>query len=191
MLVFICCLLSTVGFTLTPAEPLLQLVGSGSVVRLDSASLAAASTDFGALFSAAQAAVARPRSAEEVAGLLRAAHAAGSVAVSARGRGHSTHGQALAPAGLVVEMAHGDLPAPRPTPVPDGGQYYVDVWGGDSWADVLRWTLSHGGLAPKSWTDYLHLSMGGTLSNAGVSGQTFHHGPQINNVLQLDVVTGQ
>ncbi|KAG6492797.1 hypothetical protein ZIOFF_047764 [Zingiber officinale] len=62
-----------------------------------------------------------PRSAEEVAGLLRAAHAAGSVAVSARGRGHSTHGQALAPAGLVVEMAHGDLPAPRPTPVPDGG----------------------------------------------------------------------
>jgi cytokinin dehydrogenase len=32
--------------------------------------------------------------------------------------------------------------------------------------------------------------MGGTLSNAGMSGQTFHHGPQINNILQMEMVTG-
>ncbi|KAK4404821.1 Cytokinin dehydrogenase 1 [Sesamum angolense] len=47
------------------------------------------------------------------------------------------------------------------------------------------------GLAPKSWTDYLHLTVGGTLSNAGISGQAFQHGPQINNVYQLEVVTGR
>ncbi|GAB2291809.1 Cytokinin dehydrogenase 5 [Dionaea muscipula] len=68
--------------------------------------------------------------------------------------------------------------------------YAVDAWGGELWVDVLRATLEHG-LAPKSWTDYLYLSVGGTLSNAGISGQAFIHGPQISNVLQLDVVTGK
>lgn len=47
------------------------------------------------------------------------------------------------------------------------------------------------GLTPKSWTDYLHLTVGGTLSNAGISGQAFRHGPQISNVYQLEVVTGK
>ncbi|KAJ6306415.1 hypothetical protein OIU78_021684 [Salix suchowensis] len=67
---------------------------------------------------------------------------------------------------------------------------HVDVWGGELWIDVLRSTLEHG-LAPKSWTDYLYLSVGGTLSNGGISGQAFNHGPQISNVYELDVVTGK
>ncbi|VAH73505.1 unnamed protein product [Triticum turgidum subsp. durum] len=57
------------------------------------------------------------------------------------------------------------------------------------WIDVLRATLERG-VAPQSWTDYLHLTVGGTLSNAGISGQTYRHGPQISNVLELDVITG-
>ncbi|KAF2324624.1 hypothetical protein GH714_015701 [Hevea brasiliensis] len=67
---------------------------------------------------------------------------------------------------------------------------HADVWGGELWIDVLRSTLEYG-LAPKSWTDYLYLSVGGTLSNAGISGQAFNHGPQISNVHELDVVTGK
>lgn len=67
---------------------------------------------------------------------------------------------------------------------------YVDVWGGELWIDVLKSTLEYG-LAPKSWTDYLYLSVGGTLSNAGISGQAFNHGPQISNVHEMDVVTGK
>lgn len=67
---------------------------------------------------------------------------------------------------------------------------YVDVWGGELWVDVLRSTLEYG-LAPRSWTDYLYLTVGGTLSNAGISGQAFNHGPQISNVHELDVVTGK
>lgn len=66
---------------------------------------------------------------------------------------------------------------------------YVDAGGEQLWIDVLRETLKHG-LAPLSWTDYLYLTVGGTLSNAGVSGQAFRHGPQISNVHELDVVTG-
>jgi len=56
--------------------------------------------------------------------------------------------------------------------------------------NVLQATLKEG-LAPNSWTDYLHITMGGALCNAGVGGQTFRHGPQISSVLQLEVVTGK
>nr|GMD98465.1 cytokinin dehydrogenase 5 [Ipomoea batatas] len=82
------------------------------------------------------------------------------------------------------ESAHGF------TPLVSEKFMFADVWGGELWIDVLKSTLEHG-LAPKSWTDYLYLSVGGTLSNAGISGQAFNHGPQISNVHELDVVTGK
>ncbi|PKU59212.1 Cytokinin dehydrogenase 2 [Dendrobium catenatum] len=66
---------------------------------------------------------------------------------------------------------------------------FVDVGGGDVWVDVLHETLKHG-LTPRSWTDYLNLTIGGALSVGGIStGQSFKHGPQISNVLELDVIT--
>ncbi|XP_065015434.1 cytokinin dehydrogenase 5-like [Musa acuminata AAA Group] len=94
-------------------------------------------------------------------------------------------------------MSRGRI-APRlePTCSPSTGEYYVDAsggggGGGDLQVDVLNWTLANGSLAPKSWTDYLYLSVGSTLSNAGVSRPAFHHGPHINNVHELDMVTGK
>ncbi|RWV77059.1 hypothetical protein BHE74_00034398 [Ensete ventricosum] len=56
-------------------------------------------------------------------------------------------------------------------------------------SSLLRESLGFG-LAPRSRADYLYLTVGGSLSNGGISGQTFKHGPQISNVLQLQVVTG-
>ena len=53
---------------------------------------------------------------------------------------------------------------------------YVDANGGEMWIDVLHATLKEG-LAPKSWTDYLYLTVGGTLSIVGISSQDFCHGP--------------
>jgi len=67
--------------------------------------------------------------------------------------------------------------------------HYADVGGEQLWIDVLHATLQHG-LAPLSWTDYLYLTVGGTLSNAGISGQTFRYGPQISTVREMDVITG-
>uniref|UniRef100_J3LAY3 Cytokinin dehydrogenase 1 FAD/cytokinin binding domain-containing protein n=1 Tax=Oryza brachyantha TaxID=4533 RepID=J3LAY3_ORYBR len=58
------------------------------------------------------------------------------------------------------------------------------------WADVLRATLEHG-LAPRVWTDYLRITVAGTLSNAGIGGHALRRGPQIANVLELDVITGR
>lgn len=67
---------------------------------------------------------------------------------------------------------------------------FVDAGGEQLWVDVLMACLEEG-LAPVSWTDYLYLTVGGTLSNGGISGQTFRYGPQICNVHELDVITGK
>ncbi|KAM0872167.1 hypothetical protein ACQ4PT_038896 [Festuca glaucescens] len=197
-------LVSTVGLPLPldPAE-LLQLGGEvgGGWLSVDPADLREASGDFGGFTRAEPLAVYLPRGAGDVAALVRSAYSRGSgLRVSARGHGHSISGQAQAPGGVVVDMSrHGrraadeDEGRKRALPAYSAavGGHYVDVWGGELWIDVLNWTLAHGGLAPRSWTDYLYLSVGGTLSNAGISGQAFHHGPQISNVYELDIVTGK
>lgn len=65
----------------------------------------------------------------------------------------------------------------------------MDVGGEQLWIDVLNATLAHG-VTPVSWTDYLYITVGGTLSNGGISGQSFRYGPQVSNVVEMDVVTG-
>ncbi|XP_020171889.1 cytokinin dehydrogenase 5 [Aegilops tauschii subsp. strangulata] len=189
------CLISTVGLPLEPAE-LLQLGGDvgGGRLSTDPADVLEASRDFGGFTRGEPLAVYHPSGAGDVAALVRAAYgSARDIRVSARGHGHSISGQAQVAGGVVVDMSRGGKAPSRALPVysPELGGHYVDVWGGELWIDVLNWTLSHGGLAPRSWTDYLYLSVGGTLSNAGISGQAFHHGPQISNVYELDVVTGK
>ncbi|MFD6431100.1 hypothetical protein ACFWEF_20860, partial [Bacillus velezensis] len=54
--------------------------------------------------------------------------------------------------------------------------------------DILKATLPLG-VAPPVLTDYLDLSIGGTLSVGGISGATHHHGLQTDNVIELDAVT--
>ncbi|KAK9117918.1 hypothetical protein Scep_016011 [Stephania cephalantha] len=151
-----------------------------------------ASLDFGRIYFNTPLAVLRPESAKEISLLLKLVSASSFsrvITVAARGAGHSINGQAQALNGIVVEMD--SLPSSIEIHKSRGhGDYsYVDVSGGTMWIELLEDTLKEG-LAPRSWTDYLYLTIGGTLSNAGISGQTFKYGPQISNVLQLDVVTG-
>jgi cytokinin dehydrogenase len=166
-------------------------------IRTDAEATARASTDFGTNVTVDAArrpvAVFYPSCAADIAALLRASSASASpFPVSARGRGHSTRGQATAPGGVVIDMAslaggRHAATASRLAVSVDGR--YIDAGGEQLWVDVLHAALAHG-LTPRSWTDYLRLTVGGTLSNAGISGQAFRHGPQISNVLELDVVTG-
>jgi cytokinin dehydrogenase len=150
-------------------------------------------TDFGAVVSGAPFAIMRPESAADVALLLAALSSAPPrprATVAARGAAHSLQGQAQARGGIVLETRS----LPRAVVVVAGGEQadaraYADVGAGALWVEVLQECLK-AGLAPLSWTDYLYLTVGGTLSNAGISGQAFKHGPQISNVLQLEVVTG-
>ncbi|KAJ0031975.1 hypothetical protein Pint_13685 [Pistacia integerrima] len=150
---------------------------------------ASADKDFGGLYSRRPLAVIRPSGADDVARVIKAASLSSTLTVAARGNGHSINGQAMVDRGLLINM--------RPTEnnhfkeVKINGSTYVDVSGGALWEDVLKRCIEEYGLAPRSWTDYLSLTVGGTLSNAGVSGQAFRYGPQTANVAELEVVTGR
>ncbi|KMZ56911.1 UDP-N-acetylmuramate dehydrogenase, Cytokinin dehydrogenase [Zostera marina] len=156
--------------------------------------------DFGNINIHPPSAILHPKSVSDVSALITHVYGMGgtsNLTVAARGHGHSLRGQSQAYGGVVVMME--DLKSNRsPVVVVEGGgggdvsvhAPYVDVAGGMLWVHVLEECLKYG-LAPKSWTDYLYLSVGGTLSNAGVSGQALRHGPQISNVYQLEIVTGK
>ncbi|XP_047326884.1 cytokinin dehydrogenase 5-like [Impatiens glandulifera] len=156
------------------------------------AAVKSVSTDFGGMTSIQPMAVLHPSSATDVARIVKAAYeSADGFTVSARGHGHSINGQAMTEDGVVVDMAAPAAAGMTPAPEVSEEFMFVDVWGGQMWIDVLMFCVDGYGLAPKSWTDYLYLTVGGTLSNGGISGQAFSFGPQISNVLELDVVTGK
>lgn len=149
-----------------------------------------AGKDFGGMNRTLPAAVVRPAGSSDVATVIKAAQTTPNLTVAARGNGHSINGQAMANKGLVIDMrAMGDHPSLNV--ITTSSDSYADVSGGALWEDVLKRCVLGYGLAPRSWTDYLALTVGGTLSNAGVSGQSFRYGPQTSNVTELEVVTGK
>ncbi|CAM0874792.1 unnamed protein product [Alopecurus aequalis] len=150
----------------------------------------AAARDFGGLVSAHPAAVFRPASADDVASAIKAAALTAHLTVAARGNGHSVAGQAMAEGGLVLDMRSVSRRTQMQLVLLSSGASFADVSGGALWEEVLHWAVSNYGLTPASWTDYLRLTVGGTLSNGGVSGQSFRYGPQVSNVVELEVVTG-
>lgn len=156
----------------------------------ENAEYGTAGKDFGGTKSSKPLAFLRPSSADDVASVLRAASRWPDLTVAARGNGHSINGQAMAHGGLVLDMRALDPNGESLKLTDFNGAVYADVSGGALWEDVLRRSLEYG-FAPRSWTDYLGLTVGGTLSNAGVSGQAFRFGPQTSNVAELEVVTGK
>ncbi|QES52109.1 FAD-linked oxidase [Streptomyces venezuelae] len=147
----------------------------------DQAALEAAAGDFGRLVHRLPAAVLRPGSAEDVAAMVRYCRERG-LKVAARGQGHSTHGQAQVADGLVIDL--GTLNSIEI----DGTT--AAVQGGALWSALVKATLPLD-LTPPAFTDYLELSIGGTLSAGGLGGQIGHYGTQAANVLELQVVTGE
>ena len=136
------------------------------------ANMSHAARDFGNRFQFHPKAVLHPKSVSDIATTVNQVWQTGlssGLTVAARGCGHSLQGQSQAHQGIVINM--GSLKS-RPMQVvgpAQAQQPYVDVCGGEVWINVLHECLKYG-LTPKSWTDYLHLSVGGTLSNAGISG---------------------
>ncbi|KAK6941773.1 Cytokinin dehydrogenase 1, FAD/cytokinin binding domain [Dillenia turbinata] len=148
-----------------------------------------ASHDFGNRYHSVPLAILHPLSVLDISSTIKYVFDMGTstkLTIAARGHGHSLQGQAQAHQGIVIAME--SLKGPK-MQVHTGKLPYIDASGGELWINILHESLRYG-LTPKSWTDYLHLTVGGTLSNAGISGQAFLYGPQINNVYQLEVVTG-
>ncbi|HTQ79482.1 MAG TPA: FAD-binding protein [Thermoanaerobaculia bacterium] len=151
-------------------------------ILTDDATLSAAADDYGHAIHRRPRAVLRPGSIQDVARLLDFARRH-DIQVAARGQGHSTLGQAQVEAGVVIDMSSlATIHEVNP------GDALVDA--GARWSALLAQTLPLG-LAPPTLTDYIELSIGGTLSLGGVGAQAFRAGPQVDNVLALTVVTGR
>ncbi|XP_077219279.1 cytokinin dehydrogenase 9-like isoform X1 [Tasmannia lanceolata] len=149
-----------------------------------------AAKDFGNRYKFLPYAILYPKSVSDISTTIKHVFQMGlrsKLTIAARGHGHSLQGQAQAHEGIVINM---ESLQGLDMEIHTGKASYVDVSGGELWINVLHRTLKYG-LAPKSWTDYLHLTVGGTLSNAGISGQASSHGPQVSNVHQLEIVTGK
>lgn len=147
---------------------------------VDEASLSAAAEDFGRLVHRYPRAVLRPGSVDDVRKMVRFCRKRG-IPVAPRGQGHSTYGQAQVENGLVIEMATLagiDL---------DGTTARVGA--GARWSELLAVSLPQG-LTPPVLTDYLELSVGGTLAVGGFGGASHRFGAQTDTVLELEVVTG-
>ncbi|MBB4933042.1 FAD/FMN-containing dehydrogenase [Lipingzhangella halophila] len=152
----------------------------GELVR-DPCSTARAADDYGHLVRHRPLGVLRAASASDIAAVLRWCAEHG-IPAAARGQGHTTYGQAQVEGGMVLDTA-----ALRGVRWESASR--VAVQAGARWSDVLRATLRRG-RAPRVLTDYLGLSVGGTLSVGGFGGASQHYGAQTDNVAEIEVVTG-
>lgn len=152
---------------------------------LDPASLAAAADDFGHIVQRTPAAVLVPGSVDDIAAMVRfaRAHRIGIAAAQGIGASHSTFGQSQVDAGIVIDMS-----ALAEIHEINAEDAWVDA--GVQLLDLVQATAALG-LSPPTLTDYLGLSVGGVLSAGGIGGQAGHHGLMVDNVLELEVVTGR
>ncbi|MFT4626545.1 MAG: monoamine oxidase [Myxococcota bacterium] len=139
--------------------------------------------DFGGVHRHVPAAVVRPRSTQDVVEAVVYARSKG-LKIAARGVGHSAGGQSQVPDGLVLDMTALDQ------------IHWIDTKKGCFLADAgVRWrtlmeTLVPLGYTPPVVTDWLHLTLGGTIVAGGVGAQSFKHGIQAGLIEEMTVVTG-
>jgi FAD/FMN-containing dehydrogenase len=148
---------------------------------LDPGTLAAAADDYGHIVHRTPVAVLRPGSVRDVTAVVRYANRH-RIRVAMRGQGHATSGQAQVDGGVVIDGS--TLAGIHRV---GGGVAVVDA--GVRWLELAQAAAAVGLTAPV-FPDYVGLSVGGTLSVGGIGGATQHHGLQVDNVLALDVVTG-
>lgn len=141
-----------------------------------------AADDYGHIVHDLPRAVLRPGSVNDVLVMVQFCREHG-VDIAMRGQGHACYGQAQAGAGIVIDSrtlnrvhaVHSDRAVVDP---------------GITWGELLRETVLRG-LTPPVLTDFMGLSVGGTLSGGGIGGASSRYGVQLDTALELQVVTGR
>jgi FAD/FMN-containing dehydrogenase len=134
---------------------------------------AAAADDFGHIVHRLPSAVIKPADTADVIAALKLG-----LPVVARGHGHTTGGQAQSAGGIVLDMT-------GMATVHDVADDRITVDAGCTWRSVLA---AAPGRTPPVLTDYLAVTVGGTLSAGGIGGTSHRYGVQTDNVLALNVV---
>ncbi|QBD77474.1 FAD-binding protein [Ktedonosporobacter rubrisoli] len=163
---------------LPPHTPIPAFDGTFSTLE---AECQRAAYDFGHSIHNSPIAVLKPGSFEDLIRIVQFARQH-QLQIAPRGQGHSMYGQAQVKDGIVVDTSslrnicaiHSDR---------------VEVEAGVLWQDLLRATIEHG-LLPPVYPNYPGLSIGGVLSVGGFGPGSQRYGAVVDNVLELQVVTG-
>ncbi|HUU12919.1 MAG TPA: FAD-binding protein [Terriglobia bacterium] len=151
-------------------------------VLTDEATRDLMATDFGRVIIRKPEVVVRPASSEDVARVVKFA-ARHSLGVATRGGGHSQTGQSLSEH-IVLEMTSLE----RVLRVNEA-EGVVVCQSGLKWRSLVEHLASRQ-LSPWVLTNNLDVTIGGTLSTAGLGVASWRHGTQADNCLALEVVTG-
>lgn len=151
------------------------------VLLTDPVSKRLAADDYGNVVHHEPAAVLRPVSVDDVVKIVRYAGERG-IRVSMRGQAHCGYGQAQAPGGIVIDSA-------TLCRIHAIGDDRAVVDPGVMWRTLLAAAVARG-VTPPALTDYQGLSIGGVLSIGGIDSGPMKHGLIVDNVLELQVVTG-
>ncbi|MFQ5877863.1 MAG: FAD-binding protein [Acidobacteriota bacterium] len=165
----------------TLARDLRALV-KGEVLE-DPSSLERRSSDFGRIVTRRPEVAVRPSSTADVAETIRYARRR-SVPVATRGEAHTQTGQSTVERGVLLDLTSLDG-----HPSIDPGACAADCQGGVRWEALVRLTIPRG-LVPPVLTNNLGVTVGGTLSVAGLGVASFRFGAQGDNVTEIEAVTG-
>jgi len=149
---------------------------------LDAAHRQAVADDFGHLVHQIPAAVLLPGSSADVLEMVRFCRRH-RIPVAMRGQGHAQYGQCQVEGGLVIDSS-------SLATIHSLSEKGACVDAGVRWSDLVV-AAAQQGLTPPVLTDYLELSVGGTVSVGGIGGTMQRFGVQGDNVLELEVVTGE
>lgn len=164
------------------AQDLRALV-AGAVLD-DDAARDGKSGDFGRMITRVPGVVVRPQSGADVAAVIRYARTQ-SVPVATRGEAHTQSGQALTDGGILL-----DLTSLERILSVDQAALSADCEAGVKWETLVRQVVPQG-LVPPVLTNNLGVTVGGTLSVAGLGVASFRYGTQGDNVTEIEAVTGQ
>lgn len=150
-------------------------------IAADQETLEDVSSDFGRLSYGPPAVVVGPASSDDVRRVIELANEEG-WSVSARGSGHSQGGQSLAHGGILLDMT-----ALNRLSSVERDSIWVEA--GVLWRDLLNAVVGLGRM-PMVLTGNLDVTVGGTISTAGLGAGSHRLGTQADNVEELEVVTG-
>ena len=168
-----------------PEDSVLQVPPLDGQLLLDAGTQATAADDFGHIIHQSPWAVLVPGSIRDIRKMVKFArtHSLSITGTRGVGQSHSSYGQAQVDGGIIVDMS-------GMNEIGQVGCNSVWVQAGARWSAILQATLPYG-KSPPTLTDYIELSVGGTISAGGIGGMASKNGLVVDNVIELEVVTGK
>ena len=151
-------------------------------LSFDATTCNAYAQDYGQIIHEAPIAVLSPGSIGDISRMVRFARRR-DLKIAVRGHGHQPFGQAQVRGGIVIDMT-------SLRTVHCVSEEGIDVDAGADWRTVVVNAFGYG-LTPPVLTNYLGLTVGGTLSVGGIGLTTLAHGAQVDQTVQVQVVTGE